>query len=123
MPTWLIIVVAVLVVLAVGGFFARRMWLRRTVGQFRAQLEQANHDLAEAAAADRGWDRSTLESAARRCYAEQRGAEPAELLLIEVVDRPGTDQDVAVFHVEGEGRRETLTLGRRDGEWVSESLV
>jgi hypothetical protein len=122
-PTWLIIVLAVLAVLAVGGVVARALRTRRTQAQFRARLEQANHDLAEAAAADRGWDRATLESAARRSYAEQRGAEPAELLLVEVVDRPGTDQDVAVFRVEGEGRAETLTLGRRGGEWVAESLV
>ena len=119
MPTWLIIVLAVLAVLAVGGFFARRAYNRRTVGQFRAQLERANHDLAQAAAADRGWDRATLESAARRIYAEQRGAEPAELLLVEVLDRPGTDEDQAVFRC----GTEFLTLGRRDGEWVHESLA
>jgi hypothetical protein len=123
MPTWLLIVILVLAVLAVGGFLARRALTRRTETQFRARLEQANHDLAEAAAEDRGWDRPKLEAAARRIYAEQRGAEPAELLLTEVLDRPGTEEDIAVFTVEGEGRRETLTLGRRDGEWIHESLA
>jgi hypothetical protein len=123
MPTWLAIVIVVFVVLAVGGFFARRALTRRTESQFRARLQQANHDLAEAAAEDRGWDRALLESAARRIYAEQRGAEPAVLLLTEVLDRPGTDEDSAVFRVEGEGRRETLTLGRRDGDWVHEKLA
>jgi hypothetical protein len=123
MPTWLIIVIVVLAVLAVGGFFARRALTRRTETQFRARLEQANHDLAEAAAEDRGWDRAKLETAARRIYAEQRGAEPAELLLTEVIDRPGTDEDYAVFHAEGEGRRETINLGRRDGDWMLENLA
>ncbi len=123
MPTWLIIVLAVLVVLAVGGFVARRMLTQRTEAQFRRQLEKANHDLAEAAAADKGWDRPTLEAAARRLYAEQRGAEPAELLLTEVIDRPGTDEDYAVFHAEGEGRLETLTLGRSQGDWVLQKLA
>ena len=122
MPTWLIIVLAVLAILSIGGFFARRMYLRRTEADFRAKLEQANHDLAEAAAADRGWDRETLEGAARRFYAEQRGAEPAELLLVEVLDRPGTEEDLAVFQAEGEGRSESLTLGRHQGEWVFKSL-
>jgi len=123
MPTWLAIVIVVFVVLAVGGFFARRALTRRTESQFRARLQQANHDLAEAAAEDRGWDRALLESAARRIYAEQRGAEPAVLLLTEVLDRPGTDEDSAVFRVEGEGRKETLTLGRRDGDWVHDNLA
>jgi hypothetical protein len=123
MPTWLIIVFFVLAVLAVGGFFARRALTRRTETQFRARLEQANHDLAEAAAEDRGWDRAVLETAARRIYAEQRGAEPAQLLLTEVLDRPGTDEDYAVLSVKGEGRRETLTLGRRDGEWTHGKLA
>ena len=123
MPTWLIIVIVVLAVLAVGGFLARRALTRRTETQFRDRLEQANHDLAEAAAADKGWDRPKLEAAAKQLYADQRGAEPAELLLTEVVDRPGTEEDYAVFTVEGEGRKETLTLGRRDGEWIQESLA
>jgi len=121
-PTWLIIVLIVLVILVIGGMIARAMLQRRTEAQFKARLSQANHDLAEAAAADRGWDRETLEGAARRSYADQRGAEPTELLLVEVLDRPGTEDDLAVFRAAGEGRRETLTLGRRDGEWVFQSL-
>ena len=43
-------------------------------------------------------------------------------MLVEVLDRPGTDEDFAVFHVEGEGRTDTLTLGRRDGEWVLDKV-
>src|ERR671915_981706 len=98
MPTWLLIVLIVLLVLVVGGAIARMRQLARTRGDFERRLEQANHDLAEAAAEDRGWDRATLEAAARRCFAEHSGgAEPAELLLIEVIDRPGTDEDKAVF--------------------------
>ena len=122
MPTWLIIVLVVLVVLAVGGAVARTMQLRQTRGEFEKRLAQADQDLAQAAALDRGWDRSTLESAARRIYTEQRGAEPSGLHLIEVLDRPGTDEDVAVFHTEGEGAKHRLTLGRRDGEWVLDTI-
>jgi hypothetical protein len=121
-PHWLIIVLVVLLALAVGGMIARVIIQRRTEGEFARRLEQANHDLAEAAAADRGWDRAVLEGAARRLYAKERGVEPSELLLVEVLDRPGTDEDFAVFHVEGEGRMDSLTLGRRDGEWVLEKV-
>src|SRR3954452_17941910 len=121
-PTWLIIVLIVLAVLAIGGMIARAMLQKRTEAQFEARLEQANHDLAEAAAADRGWDRATLESAVRRIYAALRGADPAERLLVEVLDRPGTEHVFAVFRVEGEGRHEMLPLGRGGPQWVSNSL-
>ncbi len=36
-----------------------------------------------------------------------------------MLDRPGTEEDKAVFRI-GDGER--LTLGRRGGEWVHESL-
>jgi Tfp pilus assembly protein PilX len=116
---WFVIVLIVFAVLAVAGYFVRRAQLRRSRPAFERSLEQVNRDLAAAAAQDRGWDRSTLEDAARRIYASERGAEPPELLLVEVRDRPGTDEDQAVFRCGGE----QLTLGRRDGEWVHESLT
>jgi Tfp pilus assembly protein PilX len=118
-PTWLIIVLVVFALLAVGGIVARTLQLRRSRPAFDASLEQVNRDLAAAAAQDRGWDRATLEDAARRIYAQQRGGEPAELRLVEVRDRPGTDADQAVFQCGAE----RLTLGRRDGEWVHDSLA
>jgi hypothetical protein len=123
MSTWEIIVVAVVLVLALlaaGGIYARRRQLEATQGRFDANLEQVNRDLAVAHAEDRGWERSALEDAARRAYAGERdGAEPGEIVLAQVVDRPGTDDDKAVFRV---GAHERLTLGRRDGEWVLETL-
>jgi hypothetical protein len=118
-PHWFVIVLIVLAVLAIAGFLVRRAQLSRSRPAFERSLEQVNRDLAAAAAADRGWDRSTLEDAARRIYATQRGGEPPELLLVEVRDRPGTDEDQAVFRC----GPEQLTLGRRDGEWVHDSLA
>jgi hypothetical protein len=118
-PTWLIILLAVLALLAVGGVYARVRQLRRSRPAFDRSLEQVNRDLVTAAAQDRGWDRATLEEAARRIYASERGGEPPDLQLVEVRDRPGTDQDQAVFRCGDEH----LTLGRRDGEWVHDSLA
>jgi uncharacterized membrane protein len=118
MPTWLIIVIVVLALLAIGGAFARAAQLKRSRPAFDISLEHVNRDLAAAAAEDRGWDRDTLEDAARRIYAAERGGEPSSMQLVEVLDRPGTDQDQAVFRC----GNELLTLGRRDGEWVHESL-
>ena len=74
-----------------------------------------------AAASDRGWDRSLLEAAARRISTEQFGAEPEELTLVEVIDRPGTEEDQAVFDVRAAGARHRVVLGRRDGDWVGSS--
>jgi uncharacterized Ntn-hydrolase superfamily protein len=122
MPTWLLIVLIVLVVLIVGGAIARRAQLARTRPAFETSLDRVNRDLAAAAAEDRGWDRDTLESAARRVFAEQRGGEPELLVLVEVRDRPGTDEDQAVFRVEHDGAAHRLTLGRSGGEWVHERL-
>jgi hypothetical protein len=123
MPTWLAIVlgvfVALVIILAIGGIYGRRRQLAATQGRFDANLAQVNRDLAAAHAEDRGWAREGLETAAREAYAAQRGAEPADLTLVQIVDRPGTDEDKAVFRIGGE----QLTLGRANGEWVFEQLA
>jgi hypothetical protein len=122
-PTWLVIVigvfVALVIILAIGGVYGRRRQLAATQDRFDANLAQVNRDLAAAHAEDRGWAREGLEAAARAAYAEQRGAEPSELTLVQIVDRPGTEDDKAVFAIGAE----RLTLGRSDGDWVYEALV
>jgi hypothetical protein len=127
MPTWLAIAlgvfIALVILLAVGGMIARRRQLAASRGRFDQHLAQVNRELAQAHAADRGWAREGLESAARAAYASERdGAEPEELTLVQIVDRPGTEDDKAVFRVTAAGREEHLTLGRRDGDWVLEQL-
>ena len=128
MPTWLAIVlgvfVALVIVLAVGGAYARRRQLESTRGRFDSNLAQVNEDLAAAHAQDRGWARDVLEAAARSAYAAERpGTEPEVLTLVQIVDPPGTDEDKAVFRIGAAGREERLTLGRRDGQWVLERLA
>ena len=119
MPTWLIIVIVVLILLAAGGILARSQQLKRSRPAFERNLAQVERDLVTAAAADRGWNREHLEAAARRIGSEQLGSEPEELTLIEVLDRPGTDQDEAVFDVRAGGKRHRLVLGRKDGDWIA----
>ena len=116
------VVVAIVVLLAVGGSIAQRRRLERNRGDFERSLEEVNEELAAARAEDRGWERSTLEAAARDAYQRERG-ESAELTLIRIVDRPGTDDDKAIFRCDAGDRQEDLTLGRRDGQWVLESIT
>lgn len=128
MPTWLVIVLgvfaALIIVLAAGGAYARRRQLEAGTERFDQQLAKVNEELAAAHAVDRGWAREGLEAAAGAAYAAERGgAEPEELTLVQVIDRPGTDDDKAVFRILAGGSEERLTLGRRDGEWVLDSLT
>ncbi len=119
----LLVVVALVAVLAAGGMIAQRGRLARNRPVFESSLQEVNHDLAVARAEDRGWEAETLDAAAREAYARERGAAPDELTLVRIVDRPGTDEDKAIFRAEAGGRREELTLGRQDGAWVLESIV
>src|SRR3954454_8013039 len=100
---WILIILVVLLILIVGGVIARNRQLARSRPAFERALAEVDRDLAAAAATDRGWDREHLEAAARRIGAEQRGAEPEALTLVEVIDRPGTDADQAVFEVRAGG--------------------
>jgi len=115
-----IVVPAVIILLAVlfaGGYIAVA---RRTVAlsdALKGRIESADAALADARAEDRGWERSTMEAAARDAVAPR---EVIALHLIQVVDRPGTDADEAVFRAEhSDGDATTVILGRRDGAWVA----
>ena len=125
MPTWAIIVLAVfgaLLVLALFGGLAASIRNRRRRERFGSSLDEVDRSLADARATDRGWERGVLEAAARRAFeAERPGAEIHELTLVQVVDRPGTEEDKAVFRVVATDVQVHLTLGRVGGEWVGEA--
>jgi hypothetical protein len=119
----LLVIVLVVVLLAAGGAIAQRRRMDRNRGVFDAELAGVNEELAAARAEDRGWERETLERAAREAFASRHPDEPrADLSLIRIVDRPGTDDDKAIFRVSGSGAEQELTLGRQNGDWVLETL-
>ena len=109
-----------MVLLAIGGAIATRRRTEASADALRAQVRAADAALAAAHAEDKGWERSLLEQAARDAYRTTYGDdEVRELHLVQVVDRPGTDQDQAVFRVVTDRGERTLVLGRRDGAWVA----
>jgi hypothetical protein len=115
-----LIVLGVLVLLLfVGGYIAASRRQESERAAIHARVREADRHLAAAHAQDKGWERSTLEAAARAAVAQRTGAEPSELHLVQVLDRPGTDQDQAVFHADGA----EYVLGRRAGEWYSVDLA
>lgn len=127
MPAWLEIlllaIVGVVILLAGGGMLLARRRERATRAAFRRDVVAADRALAEAAAADRGWDRAVLEAAARAaCAAERPGLEAGELTLVEVLDRPGTDEDRAVFHVRHPSGDARLVLARTGDDWAAERV-
>jgi hypothetical protein len=116
----IIIVVAVIVLLLiVGGLIAVNRRIRAENPELRATLREADQALALAQASDRGWDRSTLEAACRAVFAERSPVEPRELLLLKVVDRPGTEEDQALFRVITDAGSEEILLAREGDRWVS----
>jgi hypothetical protein len=111
------VIIVLAVVLFVGGYVANARRQKVLDERLRTQIAAADAELAQARAQDRGWDRATIEAAARAAVAPR---EVRALHLVQVVDKPGTDADQAVFHVVGsDGSESTVTLGRRDGAWVS----
>jgi hypothetical protein len=113
-----LVAVVLLVVLVIGGYVATGRRARADDAALRAELEAANRALALAHAQDKGWERSLLEEAARTAFADRSPAEVRELQLVQVVDKPGTDDDQAVFRVVTDHGAEYLHLDRHGDAWV-----
>jgi hypothetical protein len=119
----IIAVVVVLGLLALFGYLGIQRQRRATEERFRADMQQADRDLAAAHASDNGWDPETVEATARRAFAERfAGTEPSAVHLVQVIDKPGTDDDKAVFRIESGHDVHRVTLGRRAGQWVAETV-
>jgi hypothetical protein len=112
-----LVVIVLLAVLFAGGYAAASRRTASLADNLKDRIESADAALADARAQDRGWERGTMEAAARAAVAPR---EVTALHLIQVVDQPGTDADEAVFRAEhADGDATTVILGRRDGAWVA----
>jgi hypothetical protein len=115
----IVVVVLLIVVLVIGGIVASGRRHRADDPALRIELEAANEALALARATDKGWERSLLEEACRAAFGQRSAAEIRELQLVQVVDKPGTEDDQAVFRVVTEHGSEHLHLDRRGDTWVA----
>jgi hypothetical protein len=113
----IIVLVALLLLLIVGGVVASTRRHRAESGELHATLQEADQALALARAEDRGWERAALEAAAREAFAARSLAEVRELLLVQVVDRPGTEEDQALFRVVTDAGSEEILLVRSGDVW------
>jgi hypothetical protein len=127
MSTGAIIAVAVagvVILLAIGGLFANARHRRRTVGEFQVSVDAVNRALAEAHAHDKGWEPRALAEAARRAFeAERPGVTVVDQTLLAVIDRPGVEEDQAVFRITSDAGETRVTLDRDvSGDWRLLSL-
>ena len=118
-----IVIVVLLVLLIVGGLIANERRNRDREDETRRAAREADQVLAQARASDRGWERSLLEAAAREAFAARSPAEVRELLLVQVVDRPGTEEDQALFRVVTDAGSEEILLVRHGDTWSTPGPV
>jgi hypothetical protein len=118
----LIVVGALALVFLVGGFVVARRRANRPGRE--EHIRQADHALEQARAADRGWDRSLIETAAREALRSSRpDFDPAALELVLVDDRPGVEEDRAHLLASGGDERVHLVLCRdASGAWGVERI-
>jgi hypothetical protein len=121
MDAWemvLVIVVGVLVVLFVGGLLGNARVRRARSRSLADKIAAADRALADARAEDRGWDPALLEAAARTAFEALRpGIAADSLRLVQVVDRPGTDEDRALMRVTHAAGADEIELQRSGDRW------
>jgi hypothetical protein len=115
----IVVVAGIIGLVAAGGWMAATRRTRAGEHKLLEELHVAEQELARAHAMDKGWDRALLESAAHDAVVARFGSEPVDALqLVQVIDRPGTDADQAVFRVHtADGGEHRITLGRTGGVW------
>ena len=120
----LIVLGAIVLVALILGLLGVRARDRRQADTWETHVRAADAALAQAAAADRGWHRESMEQVARAALTESRpGSAYGDLYLILVDDRPGIDEDRAHFVAVAEGGEEArVVLSRQGDRWVAESI-
>jgi hypothetical protein len=115
---------AVLTLLLVLGLLGARARDHRSAGAWEEHVRSADAALADAAATDRGWHREAMEAAARTALEKARpGWSYGALHLVLVVDRPGIEEDRALFvAVDDDGQEARVALAREGDRWSAERI-
>jgi type II secretory pathway pseudopilin PulG len=115
-----LVLVALLVLLFVGGLIGARRRAAATEPQLNERVAAADRALEAARAADRGWDPLVLEEAARVALQE---ALPDfhydRLQLVLVDDRPGTEHDRAEMLASGDKGLVRVAVTRHGNAWAA----
>jgi hypothetical protein len=108
------------VVFFIGGFIVAGRRREARDAELLASIKSADEALAQARAGDRGWDLDALQAAAREAYVTRNdGREPEQLHLVQVIDKPGTEEDEAVLRCVAGHHHEDVVLGRQGDRWVA----
>jgi hypothetical protein len=118
-----IVLGVLIVVFFVGGLIVVRRRAEAHAEEFTQHIAAADRALEAARAQDRGWDRVRLEEAARVALKRERPDFGYDALhLVQVEDRPGTEEDRARMRAVGADGEANVVLVRQGDSWVSESV-
>jgi len=119
----LIVIGVLLVLFFIGGLLAVRTRAQRQAGTFYEHIRAADEALEQARAIDKGWERETMEAAARAAVDQARpGWAYDDLHLVFVDDRPGVEEDRAHFVAMGPDGQSRVVLARQGESWVAEQV-
>jgi hypothetical protein len=126
--SFIAILITVVVLLVIGllsvALIVQGRRERDEAAAFLREVRDADHELEQARALDKGWHPERLEAAARATLAQGRpGWDYERLRVILVDDRPGVAEDRAQMAAVGGGERVILGLTRSpEGDWSAKIL-
>ena len=119
----LIVFCSLVVLFFIGGLLGALSRDRRRAGSYAEHVAAADAALEQARAADLGWDREVMETAAREALEGSRpGWSYEELHLVLVDDRPGVAEDRAQFVAVAGDDEARIFLGRQGERWAAERV-
>ena len=118
----LIVLGALVALLFVGGYVARRRHDKELAPDYLRHIAEADNALEQARAEDRGWDRADMEALARQSLeAAHPGMTIERLHLVLVDDQPGVHEDRAHFEAWDGQRSVRVVLTRSDAGWAADA--